>query len=125
MTWTNPLLAIGAVFLLAAFSVFAWLLLFYKSPPVDASWAVQGSPVAASNAVTVRFTGTSTLLFSDGQTQWMVDGWFSRPGPYALLYGEIAPDLQAEAQIHPATKRLLGIFDNQMLVRASDTIHRI
>jgi len=25
----------------------------------------------------------------------MVDGWFSRPGPFALLYGTIAPDLEA------------------------------
>jgi L-ascorbate metabolism protein UlaG (beta-lactamase superfamily) len=25
----------------------------------------------------------------------MVDGWFSRPGPFALLYGTVAPDLEA------------------------------
>jgi L-ascorbate metabolism protein UlaG (beta-lactamase superfamily) len=46
-------------------------------------------------AVTVRFSGTSTLLFSDGETRWMVDGWFSRPGPLRLLLGKIGPDLQA------------------------------
>jgi L-ascorbate metabolism protein UlaG (beta-lactamase superfamily) len=43
----------------------------------------------------VRFTGTSTLLFSDGATHWMVDGWFSRPGPLRLVLGKIAPDLSA------------------------------
>jgi L-ascorbate metabolism protein UlaG (beta-lactamase superfamily) len=46
-------------------------------------------------AVTVRFSGTSTLLFSDGETRWMVDRWFSRPGPLRLLLGKIGPDLQA------------------------------
>ncbi|MEM8561609.1 MAG: MBL fold metallo-hydrolase [Pseudomonadota bacterium] len=95
MTWTSRLLAMGAALLLAALSVLAWLLLFYKLPPVNANWAVEAMPAESGDAVTVRFTGTSTLLFSDGQTQWMVDGWFSRPGPYTLLYGEIEPDLQA------------------------------
>ena len=79
--------------LLAAW--FAWLLLFYKSPPVDPAWALPGSDDIPAGAVTVRFTGTSTLLFSDGETRWMVDGWFSRPGPFALLFGTIAPDLAA------------------------------
>ena len=75
--------------------VFAWLLLFYKSPPVDPAWALSGSAEIPAGAVTVRFTGTSTLLFSDGETRWMVDGWFSRPGPFELLFGKIAPDLAA------------------------------
>jgi hypothetical protein len=42
-----------------------------------------------------RFSGTSTLLFSDGETDWMVDAWFSRPGPLRLLLGKIAPDIAA------------------------------
>ena len=45
--------------------------------------------------MTVRFSGTSTLLFSDGETQWMTDGWFTRPGPLRLLAGKIAPDPEA------------------------------
>ena len=31
----------------------------------------------------MRWTGTATLVFSDGETTWMTDGWFSRPGPLA------------------------------------------
>ena len=81
--------------LLALAAVFAWLLLFYKNPPVDPEWALPGSTVVPAGAVTVRFTGTSTLLFSDGETRWMVDGWFSRPGPLRLLFGKVAPDLEA------------------------------
>ncbi len=73
----------------------AWLLLVYKAPPVDPAWALAGSADIPAGAVTVRFTGTSTLLFSDGETSWMVDGWFSRPGPLSLLFGKIAPDLAA------------------------------
>ena len=95
MTWTKRLLAIFLVlgFLLAV--ALAWLLLFYKSPPVDPAWGMVGSTDIPAGAVTVRFTGTSTLLFSDGETDWMVDGWFSRPGPIPLLFGTIAPDLEA------------------------------
>ncbi len=71
------------------------LLNTYKPVPVDPGWAVAGAENVPPGAVTVRFTGTSTLLFSDGDTQWMVDGWFSRPGPLQLLLGDIAPDLEA------------------------------
>lgn len=70
----------------------AWLLLGYRPPPVDPAWAVAPALAVPPGAVTVRFTGTATLLFSDGKTAWMTDGWFSRPGPLALLFGKIAPD---------------------------------
>ena len=73
----------------------AYALLVYSDAPVDPRWALPGSETVPQGAVTVRFSGTSTLLFSDGQTQWMVDGWFSRPGPLRLLLGKIRPDLQA------------------------------
>lgn len=67
-------------------------------PPVDPAWALAGSEDIAPGSVTVRFTGTSTLLFSDGETSWMVDGWFSRFGAHQLLRGRIAPDVDAIAR---------------------------
>jgi L-ascorbate metabolism protein UlaG (beta-lactamase superfamily) len=70
----------------------------YDDPPVDPAWAINGSEQIPTGAVTVRFSGTATLLFSDGQTQWMTDGWFTRPGPLRLLAGKISPDLQAIEQ---------------------------
>lgn len=76
-------------------AVCAWLLTAHKPVPVDPAWAVKGGQTATEDAVTVRFTGTSTLLFSDGETHWMVDGWFSRPGPLRVALGQIAPDLDA------------------------------
>ncbi len=81
--------------LLVLVGLLGYGLLVYTPPPVDPSWQVQGSKPVPGTAVTVRFAGTTTLLFSDGETAWMVDGWFSRPGPLRLLLGEIAPDLDA------------------------------
>ena len=98
MTWKKRLLALVTFVFLALAIGLAWLLLFYKSPPVDPAWAVAGSAEIPAGAVTVRFTGTSTLLFSDGETSWMVDGWFSRPGPFSLLFGKVGPDLAAIGQ---------------------------
>ena len=68
---------------------------WYEDVPVDAAWEVQGTDNPPADALTVRFTGTSTLLFDDGETRWMVDGWFTRPGLLHMLLGKIGPDLEA------------------------------
>jgi L-ascorbate metabolism protein UlaG (beta-lactamase superfamily) len=67
----------------------------YETPPVDPAWAVAASKEIPEGAVTVRYTGTATLLFSDGETSWMVDGWFSRFGPLQIAGGRIGPDVAA------------------------------
>ena len=82
----------------------AYALLVYTDPPVDPAWELVASDDIPDDAVTVRFSGTSTLLFSDGQTQWMTDGWFTRPGPLRLLLGKIGPDLVAIEQGLAANK---------------------
>lgn len=76
-------------------AVLAYGLLVYNKPPVDPDWALAAGQPIPDGAVTVRFSGTATLLFSDGETHWMTDGWFSRPGVPRLLLGKIAPDVQA------------------------------
>jgi len=73
----------------------AYALNVYTRPPVDPQWVVPGNKGIPGGAVTVRFSGTATLVFSDGETKWMTDGWFSRPGPLRLLLGKISPDLAA------------------------------
>lgn len=40
----------------------------------------------------LRFAGVSTLLFDDGETAWITDGFFSRPGLASMLTTRIAPD---------------------------------
>ena len=76
----------------------AYLLNSFTDPPVDPGWALRGDSDIPEGAVTVRFSGTATLLFSDGETRWMTDGWFTRPGPLQLLLGKIGPDESAIAR---------------------------
>lgn len=46
-------------------------------------------------AITVRYMGNTNLLISDGTTTLLTDGWFSRPSTSELLFGKIAPDMEA------------------------------
>lgn len=62
-------------------------------------------PVAkppAQGTVTVQFLGNTNLLFSDGTTSILFDGWFTRPGTFKTLFTGIAPD---EAAIDSALHR--------------------
>lgn len=67
----------------------------YEQAPVDSTWRAEPAGETPGGTVTVRFSGTTTLLFSDGETTWMTDGWFSRPGLLKVLFGEIEPDRDA------------------------------
>ena len=87
--------SIVLVFITCIVGAIWYLVNVYKDLPVDPAWALPGDTEIPAGAVTVRFSGTSTLLFSDGSSQWMVDGWFSRPGPWQLAFGNIAPDMEA------------------------------
>jgi len=75
----------------------ARLLTTFEEPAVDPAWALTASPEIPDGSVTVRYTGTSTLLFSDGETDWMVDGWFSRFAPLEFMFSKIGPDEEAIA----------------------------
>lgn len=86
-----------------ALAVSVWYLLGYGAPPVDPGWQAPADAHVPEGAVTVRFAGTSTLLFSDGDTRWMTDGWFTRPGLWQIVRGAVAPD---PAAIDAGLKRL-------------------
>lgn len=90
MKWVLAILLGLALLVVGVFTV-----PFYKEPPVDPAWTIEGSQDIPEGAVTVRFTSTATLLFSDGTSNIMIDGWFSRPSAFALAVGEIEPDLDA------------------------------
>ena len=83
----------GAALLLGA--VAFYYLGTYGPAPVEPAWAVAGSPHIPDGSVSVRYTGTATLVFSDGETTWLTDGWFTRIGPVALFAAKIEPDLDA------------------------------
>lgn len=50
-------------------------------------------PATSGNEVVkVRFAGVATLLFDDGETAWMTDAFFSRPGLWPTLTSRIGPN---------------------------------
>jgi L-ascorbate metabolism protein UlaG (beta-lactamase superfamily) len=74
-----------------------------RHPPLDEFRPLTLPPAPAGSAVTVRFAGVATRLFDDGETAWMTDGFFSRPGMRQTFFGRIGPDAAA---IDSALKRL-------------------
>ncbi|MGP3983644.1 MBL fold metallo-hydrolase [Streptomyces sp. KR80] len=49
---------------------------------------------AGHRGLRVTWLGVSTLLFDDGDTAIMIDGFFTRPGLLRVVAGRIAPDPQ-------------------------------
>ena len=94
-TWLRRVLTALGIGVVGLTAVAAFLLNSYLTAPVDPAWAISGSGTIPEGAVSVRYTGTATLVFSDGETTWMTDGWFSRPAPLDLFLGEIEPDIEA------------------------------
>jgi len=91
----RALLYVSGVIVLAGLGTAVFLLNTFEALPVDPEWELTPADPPPPGAISVRFTGTSTLLFSDGETNWMVDGWFTRFGPLAMLGGKIEPDVDA------------------------------
>jgi L-ascorbate metabolism protein UlaG (beta-lactamase superfamily) len=65
------------------------------APPTEPEWEIIPRKEVAAGSVTVRFTGSTTLLFDDGETSWMTDGWFSRPTFSEIITQRVEPDLSA------------------------------
>lgn len=65
-----------------------------------------------SNQVKVTFFGVSTLLFDDGETQILIDGFFSRPSLRQILFSEISSDTKLIDEIIAKYQmnRVKGIF---------------
>lgn len=82
------------VFALITTSLLAFL--FSDRPRIEALLPTpdNAQTVTAETGLSVRFLGTATLLFDDGETQIMTDGFFSRPGLLKLLGNELTTDDQ-------------------------------
>jgi L-ascorbate metabolism protein UlaG (beta-lactamase superfamily) len=52
----------------------------------------------SASGLSVTFLGVSTLLFEDGETAILTDGFFSRPGKLRFLFTRIEPDRDLIAQ---------------------------
>lgn len=77
----------------------------YFAEPYTADSIPQGSVVAT-------FFGTSTILFDDGETQLLIDGFFTRPSAIRVAFGKVSAD---SALIHSVIQKyrinhLRGIF---------------
>jgi len=79
------------------------LVQFQRHPPLLPYQALVLPEAHSPGGVRVRFGGVSTLVFDDGETAWMTDGFFSRPGAWQTFTEKIAPDA---ARIDEALKRL-------------------
>jgi L-ascorbate metabolism protein UlaG (beta-lactamase superfamily) len=83
------LLLLGAVFVIVQWQ---------RRPALEPYASLTLPEASASGPVRVRFAGVATLLFDDGETAWMTDGFFSRPPLSAIAFGKIAPDDAAVAR---------------------------
>jgi len=71
--------AIGAIAVLAVVAIVATLL-WRNRPALDSTgWLAPPAPAENSASVTATWLGVTTLLFDDGETQILIDGFFSRP----------------------------------------------
>jgi L-ascorbate metabolism protein UlaG (beta-lactamase superfamily) len=71
---------------------------------------------ALDGTVKVTFLGTTTLLFDDGQTQLMIDGFLTRPSASTVVFGELQTNPTVVDEIldrvfdHGRDERLAAIF---------------
>lgn len=73
---------------MAGFSVAACT----SSPPDLPPYATPSDVGAVESGLTLRYYGTSTVLFTSPKASVLVDGFFSRPGYLSMLFG-MQPDL--------------------------------
>lgn len=73
--------------------VAGWLSHAWNDRPSLAAYQALLLPPAEEDAgLRVRFMGVSTLLFEDGETAILIDGFLSRPSLATLIFGKVAPD---------------------------------
>ena len=86
-------------------ALLAWVLVQAQRHPAlpaePAAW-MPAAP-AGPGGLRVRFVGVATLLFDDGETAWMSDGFFSRQGKLAVAFSRLEPD---RSEIDKALRKL-------------------
>jgi L-ascorbate metabolism protein UlaG (beta-lactamase superfamily) len=80
--------------LVTAFVLVLMLVQSQRRPPMAPYAGMVLPPAPPVSAIRVRFAGVCTLLFDDGETAVMTDGFFSRPALPRML-STIAPDERA------------------------------
>jgi L-ascorbate metabolism protein UlaG (beta-lactamase superfamily) len=102
---------------LAALILIAAVVVFIKTRPSGdirkySKYYADDTSAPNGNAVKVTFFGVSTLLFDDGETQILTDGFFSRPSLTKALLSKIESDTaQIDRMIaNYKMNRVKGIF---------------
>ena len=93
------------------------IVVFYKTQPSGdinnyKNYFSDNTAQPTGNQVKVTFFGVSTLLFDDGETQILLDGFFSRPPLFQTLTSEIKTDTALIDKVVSTYKmdRVKGIF---------------
>jgi L-ascorbate metabolism protein UlaG (beta-lactamase superfamily) len=90
---TRTLLGRAAIVLGATLALLlAWLLVQGSRRPGLDAYGELVLPAASASPVSVRFAGVTTLVFDDGETAFMTDGFFSRPGVWRTMFAQISSD---------------------------------
>ncbi|MDP4014988.1 MAG: hypothetical protein U0990_07700 [Candidatus Nanopelagicales bacterium] len=58
----------------------------------DGPFTPEAASIISDSGIRVTFLGVSTLVISDGETNLITDGFFTRPSVRQMLFGKIAPD---------------------------------
>jgi L-ascorbate metabolism protein UlaG (beta-lactamase superfamily) len=92
----RALLVLGLLTLLGT----AWFAYQLSHRPSLAPYAdfVLASADGKAAGLRVTFLGVSTLLFDDGETAILTDGFFTRPAKKSVFMGKIAPDRERIAK---------------------------
>lgn len=103
---------IGAAIVLFGALIIAFL---WQDRPalVEIDWPPHPSATAVPGAVTATWLGVSTLLFDDGETQVLIDGFFSRPSVF---------DLMLLRPVHSEAARIDYVLNNYRMRRLAAII---
>ena len=85
------------ILILIFFPILLFFILINIRPEPKALTEYLVKPISPpkSNQLRVQFLGNTNLLFSDGETHILTDGFFSRPSPFQVLGGEVSPNREA------------------------------
>ncbi|MCB0502713.1 MAG: MBL fold metallo-hydrolase, partial [Bacteroidetes bacterium] len=73
--------------------VISFLVLFNVRPQPAALQSCLVEPKETDNSgLQVQFLGNTNLLFTDGETSILTDGFFTRPNAFKVLFGKVEPD---------------------------------
>ena len=92
----RSIITLAAIAVIGAGAV-AWILSDRPSL-AEIEWVPPTINAATNDAVTVTWFGVTTLLFDDGETQILIDGFFSRPSLADIVFS--VPVQSSAAQIN-------------------------